>query len=364
MVSSLLEEPFYPNKNWDTYSRRPWHYLHFFQLNIQEMSETGSISELVAKFQFDRILNSNPQSKSIVLLGKIDDEDAIVTSEKSHFNVNSNSNEFATEFQQLLQTANNDIYYWGKALLKQDLDRNPSAKVNLIWPATDTHIKKYSQQSLHMVKETPDAYIRIVKPYIEEMYNQGRLKWVHNILYENAESDRVVYKDLVEECKEDGFVILPDMKWDGINMDAMYLVAIVYRGDIKSMRDLKPSHRKWLIKLNSKIKTIVPACYNYAVQPDELNIFIHYQPSYYHFHIHIVNIRHPGLGLGTAAGKAVPLEDVIENLNYLGPDGFLNKTLSYIIGTNHDLWERGLKLEVARQLKEEEIPTGYPVTEI
>lgn len=321
-----------------------------------------SISELVERFQFEKVLNSNPQSKSIVLLGKIDDKHAIITAEKTHFSVNSSTNEYSNDYEKLKQTTKNDIYYWGTALLKQDWESNPSAKINVIWPATDIHIKKYSQQTMHLVRETPDVYNRIVKPYIDEMYEQRRLKWVHNILYENAEADRVVYKDLIEENKEGGFVVLPDMKWDGINIDSLYLVAIVYRDDIKSIRDLNPSHKNWLITLNNKIKTFVPACYNFALRPDELNIFVHYQPSYYHFHIHIVNIRHPGLGLGMSAGKAVLLDDIIENLNYLGPQGFMNKTLSYIIGTNHDLWARGLKDEVARQLQAEDIPRSRSST--
>lgn len=335
----------------------------------------ANIETLIARFQYDRVLDSNPQTKVVSLLGTIDNKAAIVTAEKTHFSVDETiqkpgangrrtpiffqcENEYScvNSIQQLKEIASNDIYYWGLAVLRQDMEHNPTAKLNLIWPATPVHIRKYEQQNLHLVRESPELYTRVVEPYVQELCEQGRLKWVNNILYGGAEADRVVYKDFSEDNKDDGFIILPDMKWDAVNLDALYLVAIVYRADIRSVRDLRPKDREWLIRLNNKIRSIVPACYNYAVHADELRIFVHYQPSYYHFHIHIVNIRHPGLGDGIAAGKAFLLEDIIESLGYLGPNGFMNRTLTYVIGDNHELWNRGLKDAVEHQLEKDGIP--------
>lgn len=85
-------------------------------------------------------------------------------------------------------------------------------------------------------------------------------------------------------------------------------------------------------------------------------MFVHYQPSYYHFHIHIVNVKHSGLGDGIAAGKAVLLEDIIEQLDFLGPEGFMGRTLTYVLGENHDLWNRGMEAEVSKQLERDGIP--------
>lgn len=340
------------------------------------MSELGDDNErfrsLIRGFHFQRVLDSNPQTKQISLLGTIHDKEAIITLEKTHFTFDkvtpnpSSSNlslhccesEFScmNSIENLKQIANNDIYFWGMSVMTQNLDRNPTAKINLIWPATSVHIEKYDKQSFHIVRETPAIYRKIVKPYIDEMYNNGRLKWVHNILYNGYESERVVFTNYDENDPKSGFVILPDMKWDGVNMDALYLVAIVYRDDIKSIRDLKPEHIEWLTDIKNNIRAVVPGCYNYMVPADQLRIFIHYQPSYYHFHIHIVNIRHPGLGDGIAAGKANLIEDVIENLNFMGPDGYMSRTMTYVIGENHNLWRRGLDVEVEKQMKEDGIP--------
>lgn len=357
------------------------------------MSEADKeFTVLINRFRFVRVLDSNPQTKVISLLGKIDGKDAIVTAEKTHFIMDEglnhqmllqrsmsvasqDSDAFPVPYdcnsewscikaiEELKALTSNDIYYWGLSVLKQDMKASPTAKLNLIWPATPVHIKKYEQQRFHLVRETPEAYKRIVKPYIDEVAASGRLNWVSNILYEGAEAERVVYKDFSEDNKRDGFLILPDMKWDGLNLESLYLVAIVYRDDIKSIRDLKPSDREWLITINNKIKTTVPACYNYTIRPDELRIFVHYQPSYYHFHIHIVNIKHAGLGNGISTGKAILLDDIIDTLSYLGPDGYLDKTMTYVLGENHDLWKRGLENEVCRQLAQDGIPKSPTVIE-
>lgn len=326
-------------------------------------NSNSSLSALIDRFHFIRVLDSNPQTKVISLLGQIDGQDAIVTAEKTHFTLDdavSTTSETPadcsclSDIEAVKQITSNDIYYWGLSVLKQSLERNPTATINLIWPATHVHIRKYEQQNFHLVRETPEIYNRLIRPYVEEMSDPDtRLKWVRNILYENAEADRVVYR---AEDPERGFVLLPDMKWDGLNIDSLYLVAIVYRDDIKSVRDLRPMHREWLVELRNTIRAVVPGCYNYAIKADALRIFVHYQPSYYHFHLHIVNVGHAGVGNGVSAGKAILLDDIIEQLKYLGEDGFMARTITYVIGENHDLWRRGLKQEVEKQLEEDGIP--------
>ena len=75
----------------------------------------------------------------------------------------------------------------------------------------------------------------------------------------------------------------------------------------------------------------------YGIKPDQLRVFLHYQPSYYHFHLHIVNVQHPGLGDGIAIGKAILLDDVIDNLKLDGQ--YYTKTIGFVLGENHGLWQ-------------------------
>lgn len=39
--------------------------------------------------------------------------------------------------------------------------------LSTIHPATEAHIQKYSQQTCHMVHETPEDYAAVTKPFIE-----------------------------------------------------------------------------------------------------------------------------------------------------------------------------------------------------
>ena len=48
-------------------------------------------------------------------------------------------------------------------------------------------------------------------------------------MFENADPDT-------------GFILIPDMKWDGKDLNSLYLQAIVHKHGLKSVRDLNKSH--------------------------------------------------------------------------------------------------------------------------
>lgn len=288
------------------------------------------MENLLSRFQAVRLLKSDPQTKTVAVLGTIDGQDAIVSLEKLAFAFDEFKFDQVVESLKTINT--NDIYYWSQANLVQNLEEVPGAKVNLIFPATETHIRKYSTQKLHYIVETAETYNSKVKPFIETQKGD-RIKWVHNILFHGKEAETFIHHD--KDLKS-GFVLLPDMKWDRISMESLYLVAIVNRTDIASVRDLNGEHLNFLLGLQNQIRAISSA--KFRVNPDQLRIFIHYQPSYYHFHVHVVNVAHPGLADGINVGKAILLDDVIENMR-LVPDYYQKRTLYYTLGENHALWK-------------------------
>lgn len=284
-------------------------------------------------FQRERVLLNDTSGKVLVLLGQIHGQAAIVSLEKTIF---PNDFDIASGLSDELQLIEqNDVYSWflgsttqapgTAAAPREGPGGHCSVKINVICPATETHLKKYSEQQLHMVSETPQMYTEVVVPFIKTMVGD-RIQWVRNILFHGAEADKVVHAN-------DEFVLLPDMKWDGINTENLYCVAIVKRQDVFSLRDLTKAHRPWLQMLNSEIKQLVST--KYGLAQDQLRLFVHYQPSYYHFHIHCVNVSHKGLNDGINAGKAWLLDDVIDQLNYVD---FKDRTLTYVIGDNHKLY--------------------------
>lgn len=291
------------------------------------------MADLIKKFQFQEILDQNSLTKTVILLGTVDGEYAIATLQKLPFSTEEGSSFFQDlGLDQVKHLELNDVYSWNLATIKQDIEDAPSAKVNLIYPATETHIAKYRAQPRRIINETPQMYKDIVVPYIETMKGD-RIKWVYNILHRGAEADRVIYRN---DDPENGFLLLPDMKWDRKDLKSLYLVTLVLREDLSSIRDLNESHIPFLQNVKREIQSAVYE--NFGLGPSELKLYFHYQPSYYHLHIHVANVAHEQLDFG----KSILIDNVIEQLKFLGPEGFQNMTLSYLIGEGHQLWKNGL----------------------
>ena len=118
---------------------------------------------------------------------------------------------------------------------------NPSRAIllqaSVIHPATQKHIRKYESSAKHLVMETPALYRALTLPYLEGEKFDNR--WIYNILNHKKESETIVFEDT--DC-DDGFVLLPDYKWNGKQLEDLYLVALTVRRDVRSIRDLKEEH--------------------------------------------------------------------------------------------------------------------------
>ncbi|KAJ6259329.1 hypothetical protein Dda_6229 [Drechslerella dactyloides] len=295
--------------------------------------------------------------KSLNLLGTIDGKPAIITAEKTAFNADTApffvNGDSGLPSVNLLQK--NDIYHWFLATVQQSsAEGGAGAKVNLIYPCTDVHVRKYSAQQLHMVVEPPQLYKGFIKRYIEGKVSGGRLNWVYNILEHREESEKIVFEDPDPVL---GFILLPDLKWDLVTLTALYLSAIVHRSDIRSVRDLTPAHLPFLRGIRNNILTATSA--RYGVAQDQLKIYAHYQPSYYHFHLHVVHVAHD-MGGSATVGKAILLDEIIQTLEVMkaaegetGSEwGYRDVEISYLLGEEHDLWTK-----VFQPLKEGRPPT-------
>lgn len=66
-----------------------------------------------------------------------------------------------------------------------------------------------------------------------ENLNWLNLEWVANFLSGKAEAERVIFED---PHPVTGFVLAPDLKWDGLDPAALYATAIVHASNIRSLR--------------------------------------------------------------------------------------------------------------------------------
>ena len=98
---------------------------------------------------------------------------------------------------------------------------------------------------------------------------------VENILNGTSEAEKVLYRD---PSPEHGFLILPDMKWDLTTLSSLYLVAISFNREIRSLRDLNKNHLGMLTSIRREAARVVKE--RWGLPPGSLRMFIHYQPSY------------------------------------------------------------------------------------
>lgn len=239
----------------------------------------------------------------------------------------------------------NDIYNWYMARTgnggSTGEDFVADVKINLIYPCTETHVKKYSKQGVRFVTETAGIYADSIRPYMQAKREAGRLNWVFNILDGKTEVEDVIYRtgNWGAEAQGDGFLLLPDLNWDRKTLDALHLLALVERRDLWSLRDLRKKHVVWLRRMKEHLLDATVQTYP-SVERDQLKLYVHYQPTYYHLHIHIVHVALEA-GATQATGKAVGLESIIETLEAMAGGeeaGMDSVAMSYTLGEQSELW--------------------------
>ncbi|XP_017465904.1 PREDICTED: m7GpppX diphosphatase [Rhagoletis zephyria] len=286
----------------------------------------------LSKFKLTRILQNNTMRKTIALLGSFPDvstvDVAVVLLEKQAFkerDVQTASEEGATEtpsiFSAALQVHTefiNNIYGSFRCIPSTELN---GIKTTVVYPATEKHIEKYSLTQKYLITETPALYEQLTLPYITN--SQFSLDWVYNILEHRQETDRIVYED---SDPETGFILLPDLKWDGKTLETLYLLAITRKRDIKSLRDLNSTHLPLLRNLRAGIAEAIEK--RYGLCASQLRIYFHYQPSFYHLHAHINPVR--GDAPGIWCEKSHMLDIVISNIELMS-DYYQRVTLPFVL---------------------------------
>ncbi len=128
---------------------------------------------------------------------------------------------------------------------------------------------------------------------------------MYNILEKKAEAERLIFED---PDPDTGFMLHPDMKWDLVTPHQLYVLCMVNRRDVASLRSLTSAHLPLLRNIRDRALAAVQE--RYGVGPADLRVFVHYPPSYFHFHVHITHVK-ASYGLTSAVGKAHLLDDII-----------------------------------------------------
>ncbi|XP_010579663.1 m7GpppX diphosphatase isoform X2 [Haliaeetus albicilla] len=260
----------------------------------------------LAELRLRRVLRESARDKAVFLHGELtspsgEGTDAVVILEKTPFQEEKVSDLLKKHTKLDLQMRN-DIYSTYHLYPPAELSE---IKTTVVYPATEKHLQKYLRQEVHLIRETWEDYKNITLPFIQSQ--SFSIQWVYNILEKKAEADRIIHEN-PDPCN--GFVLVPDFKWNQNQLDDLYLIALIHRREVKSLRDLTSEHIPLLRNILQEGKEAVVK--HFGVPGSQLRIYLHYQPSYYHLHVHFTALGYDAPG--SSVERAHLLADVIDNL--------------------------------------------------
>ena len=225
--------------------------------------------------------------------------------------------------------------------------------VELITPASAQQIfRAMPNLGSILIHETPQLYNMIVKPYIQSLLDNGCLSWIQNVIEVKKEKERLL-------VNHDEFIVNIDTKWrthppplttpreEWINHPStsdLYCLGIVKQYGITSLRDLRGCHVPLLQSMLSEGLSAIQS--TYGVPSNQIRVFVHYLPQFYHFHVHFTRLENE---FGTTCERGHLLHDVIQNLE-MDSEYYCKRTMTYKLqrGTplqnlieNHSLSEDG-----------------------
>ena len=154
------------------------------------------------------------------------------------------------------------------------------------------------------MRETKECYEQVTRPYIDSLSSTS-VQWIYDILEHKEEQDRIIYEN-------ERFILLPDFKWDAKDAKSLYCIALVKQRCLRSVRDLGFEHVHLLRDILTTSTEIIERRWN--VSRTELLVYVHYLPSFFHFHVHLACTHKMLYPETLSIGRALFLEDVIDNL--------------------------------------------------
>lgn len=187
-----------------------------------------------------------------------------------------------------------------------DNDRYKKYKVNIKTQGEVVILDSPSEREIMRLKKDHSRYIETYDDYIQntsqEIQNQN-LTWIYNILDKKEEMINILFEN-------DHFVLLPDFKWTRESLDDIYLLAIVKRRDLGSIRDLTDNELPMLQDIYDNGLKVLQN--DYSVDQSQVRVYLHYHPTYWHLHVHFNLLKNSYNG--SSMDVCHSLIQVIENI--------------------------------------------------
>ena len=187
----------------------------------------------IKEFKVEKVLNNEVSTKQIYLLGKLKNDPtntpAILICRKTEFKEEEMLNKLI--YRQDQYHHNNEFRkFWTQM-------SNECSKVNteLIYPATEKFISKYTRQEKVVVVETAQVYDTITKPLFLDGMDLSHCNWMYSVIDGEKEQDTILYQN-------ESFLVQKDYKFNEGDLRTLYCLAFPKQKDLKSVRDLRAEH--------------------------------------------------------------------------------------------------------------------------
>ena len=152
------------------------------------------------------------------------------------------------------------------------------------------------------------------------------------------------------------FMLQKDWKYNEGDMSTLYCLAIVKNqyANLKTVRDLKSEHLPMLKSIRDDSMRAIEQ--KFGVDKVHIKSYFHYQPTYYHLHIHFVHVE---CAHADDVRVFVDLDSVIQNIEMMD-DYYQRATLSYPVGTQMPLFKILAEKGILQEEKEKKPETPKP----
>ena len=213
--------------------------------------------------------------------------------------------------QQLTLRHANDIYY---SFVLSATSASLPNHIDIICPCEQKHITFLSSsQPDTILIESPHHYATIHHPYIQQqLSSQHHLSWLYNILDGNSEQDRTILR--TEQC-----VVVAQPEWDMHSLDSLHVLVLpTQRSGLTSLRALRSEHLPLLAAMREAVVGVLSSeRYGVLSGESELLMYLHYPPSFYHLHVHVVHVT-AAATVSSSVNKAVDLYEIEQHLEQNG----------------------------------------------
>ena len=150
-----------------------------------------------------------------------------------------------------------------------------------------------------MVKDTYEEYLSFI-----EKRDIEKDRWIYNIIDGKSEQESILYAD--DKC-----IVIPTYIWDSTNVDKLHILCLPTDTTLRCIRSLTNQHIALLEHMKKQTIDVIKNVYD--LDETKLKIFLHYEPSTYHLHLHFVNVN--SVYLNASVEHSHELNSVLFNLS-------------------------------------------------